>query len=164
MTRYVRTPALAAVALIFSACATPPPLVIDQPIGPYNELARSSNVGTLLVYSDTESLNGDPEYLVHTNYTVLTSEGALVCKIDNHNSTVDIHPTPISLPAGRYKVIAKNLRYGDVSLVAVIQPGRETIIDLNEDVLPARTARAGNAEADDWVRLPSGQIIGSKAR
>lgn len=164
MTRHVRTLALAAVVLILSACATPPPLVIDQPIGPYNEPARSSNVGTLLVYSDTQSLNGDPEYRVHTNYTVLTSEGALVRKVDNHNSTVDIHPTPISLPSGRYKVIAKNLRYGDVSLVAVIQPGRETVVDLNEDVLPARTTRSGNGEADDWVRLPSGQIIGSKAR
>jgi len=161
MTRHVRIPALAAVALILSACATPP-LVVDQPIGPY-EPARPSNLGTLIVYSDTESLNGDPEYLVHTNYTVLTSEGALVLEVDNHNSTVDIHPTPIALPAGRYKVIAKNQRYGDVSLVAVIQPGRETVIDLNEDMLPVRSARAGNAEADDWVRLPSGQIIGSKA-
>jgi hypothetical protein len=45
-----------------------------------------------------------------------------------------------------------------------MQPGRETVIDLNEDVLPARTARTSNAEGDDWVRLPSGQIIGSTAR
>jgi len=110
MTRHVRMPALAAVALILSACATPPPLVIDQPIGPYNEPARPSNLGTLIVYSLVESLSGDPEYLVHTNYTVLTSDGALVRKVDNHNSTVDIHPTPIPLPAGRYKVIAKKAR------------------------------------------------------
>ena len=163
MTRHVRMPALA-VALLLSACATPPPLVIDQPIGPYNEPARPLNLGTLIVYSDVENLSGDLDYLVHTNYTVLTSDGALVRKVDNHNSTVDIHPTPISLPAGRYKVIAKNVRHGDISLVAVIQPGRETVIDLNEDVLSSRTARAGNAEEDDWVRLPSGQIIGSKAR
>src|SRR4051812_10342206 len=84
MTKLVRIPALAAVALILSACGATQPLVIDQPIGPYNEPARISNAGTLVVYSDTESLNGDPEYLVHTNYTVLTSEGALVRKVDNH--------------------------------------------------------------------------------
>src|SRR4051812_18823706 len=109
MTKPVRTPALAAVALILSACATPPPLIIDQPIGPYNEPAPPSNAGTLIVYSDTESLNGDPEDLVHTNYAVLTSEGALARKVENPNGTVDTHPPPISLPAGRYKVIAKNL-------------------------------------------------------
>ena len=163
MNKHVRVTVLAAIVL--SACVTTrPPLVIDQPIGPYGAPARPANVGTLVVYSDTESLNGDSEYLVHTNYTVLTIDGALVRKVDNHNSTVDIHPTPISLPAGRYQIIARNLRYGDVSLVAVIEPGRETIVDLNEDVLPARTARAADAQSDNWVRLPSGQIIGTKAR
>jgi hypothetical protein len=143
---------------VLSGCASRPPRVIDQPIGPLDANASSAGNGTLVVYSGQESFNGDPEYLVHTSYTILDPAGAVLRKVDNRGPVADRDPSQVLLPAGRYKVLAEDSYYGVVSLMADIQAGRKTVIDLNEEQFPPR------ARGDQWVRLPSGQIVGAKSR
>lgn len=147
----------AVVIAVLSGCASRPPLVIDQPIGPLDD-AASAGTGTLVVYSGQESFNGDPEYLVHTAYTILDPAGAIVRKVDNRGRIADREPSQVPLPAGRYKVLAQDSYYGVVALTADIQAGRKTIIDLNEEEF------APSARGEQWVRLPSGQIVGAKSQ
>jgi hypothetical protein len=151
-----RLTAIVATLLAASACAPISPLVIEQPIGPFDPDAPPAHHGSLVVYTETEPFNGDPDYLVRTGYTVLTSENAIVQQVDNRGNAPSRDPTVLSLPAGRYKIVASASRSGPVLLSAVIGAGRTTVIDLNEEVLPVRTTQGGN-----WVRLPSGQIIGA---
>jgi hypothetical protein len=149
---------LLASALAASGCASIPPLLVDQPIGPLYPVATRSNHGTLVVYSETRMFSGDPDYLVHTGYAILTPEGGLIQQVDNHGNVLSREPTEVSLPAGRYKVLARESRHGTVSLTAVIQVGLRTVIDLNREVLPERTDKS-----EGWVRLSTGQIVGSKS-
>jgi hypothetical protein len=142
---------------LIGGCAPTAPLIIEQPIGPYEPKAVPPDYGVLVVYSELEPRDGDPDYLVHSAYTIKTLEGTLVRQVDNHNGVLDRDPTPVSLPEGRYRVLARS-DYGDLSLVAVIQPGRRTVIDLNEEVLPTR-----DSQNQSWVRLPSGQIVGARS-
>jgi hypothetical protein len=141
-----------------AGCAPVAPLVIEQPIGPYEPPVPAANLGTLVVYSDTEYASADREYPVHTPYTVLTPEGQVVREVENRLGAVDKEPTPVALPAGRYRVVARDDQYGRIDLLAVVEAGRKTVVDLNEDFLPPRTTRG-----DQWVRLPSGQIIGTRS-
>ena len=141
-----------------SGCASRPPLVIDQPIGPLDANALPPGAGTLVVYSGQESFDGDSDHLVHTAYTILDPAGAVVRKVANRDRVVDREPSQVSLPAGRYKVLAQDSYYGVVSLTADVQAGRKTVIDLNEEELAPR------AGGEQWVRLPSGQIVGTKSQ
>ena len=149
---------LVASALVVAGCAPVRPLVIDQPIGPYDLDVRRVRHGTLVVYTETQPFDGDSDYPVHSAYTVMTPEGVVVKEVLNHRHYQDREPTPVPLPVGQYSVATKGARHGPVSLVAVIQAGLTTVIDLNEEVFPVRTA-----QGEQWVRLPSGQIIGSKS-
>jgi hypothetical protein len=143
---------------VLSGCASRSPLVVDQPIGPLDANAVPAGNGTLVVYSGQESFNGDPEYMVHTAYTILDPAGAVVRKVDNRGRVADREPSHVSLPAGRYQVLAEDAGVGVVSLTADIQAGRRTVIDLNEEELPPR------AKGEQWVRLPSGRIVGAKSQ
>ena len=151
-------PSVLVASALFMACAPVRPLVIDQPIGPYDPDVRRVRHGTLVVYTETQPFEGDSDYPVHSAYSVSTPEGVVVKEIPNHSHYLDREPTPVSLPVGQYSVAARGARHGPVSLVAVIQAGHTTVIDLNEEVFPVRTA-----QGEQWVRLPSGQIIGSKS-
>jgi hypothetical protein len=157
MHRLVAVPVIAAF-LALTACAPVKPLVVAQAIGPFEGPVPTPWNGTLVVYSELESLNGDPEYLVHSAYKILTPEGTLVREVPNHDTVADREPTPVWLPPGKYKVVARESYHGTVSLLAVIDAGRKTVIDLNEEVVPSRSSRDQN-----WVRLPSGQIVGRTA-
>jgi hypothetical protein len=148
---------LVASALVITGCAPVRPLVIDQAIGPYDPDVRRSRHGTLVVYTETQPFDGDSDYQVHSAYSVLTPEGVVVKEVANHTHYLDREPTAVPLPVGQYRVVASGTRHGPVSLSAVVQAGRTTVIDLNEEVFPVRTA-----PGEQWVRLPSGQIIGSK--
>jgi hypothetical protein len=135
MLRRAAVPVVAAFLAVAAGCAPVKPLIIQQAIGPF-----------------------DAAVLVHSAYNVLTPEGTVVQEVPNHGTLADREPTPVSLPAGKYKVVARESHYGTVSLLAVIEAGRKTVIDLNEEVVPSRSTREQN-----WVRLPSGQVVGRTA-
>jgi hypothetical protein len=150
---------LIASALTAAGCAPVQTLVIGQAIGPYDPDVRRARQGTLVVYTETQPFDGDSDYPVHSAYSVLTPEGIVVKEVPNHRHYLDREPTPVTLPVGQYNVATrKGARHGPMLLVAVIQAGLTTVIDLNEEVFPVRTA-----QGEQWVRLPSGQIIGSKS-
>jgi len=116
--------------LLAQGCASLPQVVLEEPIGPRDLTGSKSGAGTLVVYTRFEPMNGDPE-----------------------------SPVPLALPAGRYRVLADGPMYQPVSVLVVIQPKDQTIVDLTGEVFPQRPASVG-----DWVRLPSGAVVGPRAR
>ena len=141
-----------------AGCAHIQPLTLDEPIGPLNSQGSEPDRGSLVVYSDTEANPDDPEYSSHSSYTLYTADGKLVRKVDNRSSSFGMSAVTLALAAGQYKVVARALDYGLVTAPVIVQEGRTTVVDLNQEVLPqSRTAR-GN-----WVRLPNGTIVGSRS-
>ena len=146
------------VTLLSAGCVQTQPLLIDEPIGPSHHSATRSGHGALVVYSETRPFSGDPDYLIHTGYTLLTPQGALIQLVDNHSGIQRREPTEVTLPVGRYSVLARDARYGTIRLIAIIEPGRTTVIDLNGELLSEP-----DKESDRWVRLPTGRIIGLRS-
>jgi hypothetical protein len=55
-------------------------------------------------------------------------------------------------------LLASALAASGCASIPVIQVGLRTVIDLNREVLPERTDKS-----EGWVRLSTGQIVGSKS-
>ena len=144
-----------------SGCTPIQPLVLSDLIGPRQPMMGddSSSGGTLIVYSDTDGPVFDAaEYSPHSGYKLYTMEGQLVRSVANRDRTISREPATVDLPVGQYKVIARAPNFGFVTVPVVIEKNLTTIVDLNGDVLP-RSLPAN----EKWVRLPNGQVIGSKS-
>lgn len=139
-------------------------LVLDA-VGPVQSppVAANSNHGTLLVYS-AYSPNADfdrrdqyrPEC---TDYKIYTADGKLLQRV--HNVTDDMlqMPVPVSLPAGKYRVVARANGYGYVTIPVIIGLKQNTILHLEGGASwPDESA----FNQTNSVRLPDGQIIGWK--
>lgn len=145
-------------ALLLTGCASAPPLVLDR-VGPSKEpaLARS-NEGNLVVYSAWSPLMNmtDPDTSLHSDYTILSSDGAVYRKVRNWQSKVLREPASISLPPGRYTVEANSAEHGKVQVPVLIVAHRPTTIHLDGE--PEHDFR-GVAKSD-LVSLPNGYVVG----
>lgn len=144
--------------LLAQGCASLPPVILEEPIGPRDLTGSKSGAGTLVVYTRLEPLNGDPESPVRSAYVVHALDGAQETQVSNR-ARLGADPVPLALPAGRYRVLADGPMYQPVSVLVVIQPRDQTVVDLTGEVFPQRPASVG-----DWVRLPSGAVVGPRAR
>ncbi len=144
--------------LISAGCAQVQPLVLDEPIGPLTWKPDTS-LGSLVVYTDTEasSLN-PPDYVPRSDYKLYTAGNEFLRTVNNRSHSYWRDPVTVALPVGRYTVIARVAHFGHVTVPVVIQGGRTTVVDLTREVLSRATAANG-----DWVRLPNGQVIGSRS-
>ena len=142
-------------------CAPIRPLVIGDAVGPLQPLLNESGPhGSLIVYSDTEGPVGDPgDYSPHSGYKLYSMAGKLLQSVENRSATDGREPKTLRLGIGRYLVTASAPRVGLVSVPVVIGEEQITVVDLNQEVLPSLLV-AG----EQWVRLPNGQVIGSKAQ
>lgn len=84
--------------------------------------------------------------------------GQVLQSVENRSATDWREPKTLRLGVGRYLVTALAPRVGLVSVPVVIGEEQITVVDLNHEVLPGLSV-AG----EQWVRLPNGQVIGSKA-
>ncbi len=145
-------------ALLLTGCASAPPLVLDR-VGPSREPASArSNEGNLVVYSAWSALMNmtDPDTSLHSDYTILSSDGAVYRKVRNWQSKVLREPASISLPPGRYTVEADSAEHGKVQVPVLIEAHRTTTIHLDGE--PEHDF-SGVAKSE-LVSLPNGYVVG----
>jgi hypothetical protein len=91
-----------------------------------------SRQGYLKVYSASDEVrNGDVRYFPHTSYVIYTINGKLFKNVKNHRSTDDEVPELVSLPVGRYTVVARSVRDGYVRMYVVVEEDQQTILHLD---------------------------------
>jgi hypothetical protein len=149
-------------AVLLAGCASPGGVpVVETPVGPSGEPARAAaGEGWLVVYSAFEVVPMDNSYSTpRTRYEVDDAEGRMLRKVSNFASTFDATPTPVSLSAGSYRVLAAAANYGLVAVPVVIQPNRTTTLYL-DGASHQEVAGMGAAAA---VRLANGAVIGPRA-
>jgi hypothetical protein len=158
---------LAAMLGVVAGCATNQPLILHDAVGPLAPPVTSGNSeGRLIVYSATRVTTADQsEYPIHTPYTVYGSGGKVVQRVTNTAGLYSQAPQAVSLPQGEYHVKALAAGSGYVVMPVIIVAGKTTIVDLDGTALPqdtdASAARSGSAA--QWVRLPDGRVVGSRA-
>ncbi len=88
--------------------------------------------GSLVVYSATDVFDdGGLPYYAHSSYAICTTDGKLFKNVENHISRSDEIPEVVTLPAGPYVIEARSERDGYIRVRIVIEPGRQTILDLD---------------------------------
>lgn len=142
-------------------CAAAPPLVLNDPIGPAQvRPAVAANTGQLKVYSMSYigSVDGDIERYVHSQYTVYEPDGNKVRSVPNQTGVYNGDPDLVALPVGSYRVKAEGYGVGWVSVPVVIERGRTTVVDLNDEWW------SDHPLADRAVTLPNGSVIGAEVK
>lgn len=151
------------VALIaISGCAGHGPVVLHEVVGPAPQHPNESHTGTgqLVVYSARDLMNtADSDHPAHTSYIIYDHDGDFRQRVNNRAGSFYQEPASVSLPVGSYEIEAKASNGPEVLIPVLIAESRSTIVDLEGSNLSRNDSKSG----DQWVRLPGGQIIGSRA-
>lgn len=148
----------AAVIPLLFGCASQP--VAVSPVGPVpagHGASFAEGSGYLQVFSDTEAhvIGDGPAYYPHTAYSIYDQSGKRVKYVPNHIGNMDETPTPVSITAGSYKVVAESSSYGRVTVPVIIQPGKTTSLHLDRGWRPAPSL-----DSNSIVRFPDGEAVG----
>lgn len=157
---------IALVAAAFAGCASKPSVVVDQPVGP--DLApprihadQDRKDGSLVVYSALEAANPiSSDYPTHAGYAIYDENGKLVRHVVNRSGPFDQSPEAVSLPPGEYQVKARATNHGLVTVSVIIKENETTVLDLDKSHFPQHKPTG----AGQWVRLPSGEVIGMRSQ
>jgi hypothetical protein len=146
--------------LLLAGCASTPPLVLSEPVGPTpRAVAAQERRGTLVVHSDWDPFaTGDPNRRYREDYVLYWPGEAKIRRVRNHIGSLDEGPVRLELPTGTYRVKTRAARYGTVIVSVVIEADQTTAIHL-DGTAPKHAASLAAAH----VRLPDGQIVGWKA-
>ena len=148
-----------ALFILLTDCASGPPLVIHDAVGPDLALKQKQS-GFLSVFSSTAWMRDSdgPSLLGHTDYEIISTDYSFHEIVRNG----DTEPARVLLPAGNYIVEAESDIVGLVRVPVVIKAGRTTILYLERE----KDSQGAFADRDltELVRLPSGQPIGVRAR
>ena len=149
-----------ATAVLVASCASAPPTIVHETVGPGLAVVNQEHNGFLTVYSATAWATDDdgPSLLSYTNYQIDAADGALFKDVPND----DQEPTRVILPKGTYTVVAWSDTSGEVSVPVAIETSKITVVHLEREK-DWKEASAGIRSAD-LVRLPNGQPIGFRAR
>jgi hypothetical protein len=118
--------------------------------------------GYLLVYSafqtTTADFNRTPYRRQYSDYRILSSDGKDVIEsVHNDTGLLISGPTRVTLPVGRYRVVARANGYGTVTVPVVIRAGQSTLVHLEGSVW---WPKSSGIHDSDPVRLPKGEIVG----
>lgn len=147
----------------FAGCATHTNVVVNEPVGP--DLARprvnlSQGQGQLVVYSALEVASPvSSDFPTHTAYEIFDSSGNLIRHVDNRSGSFYQTPATVRLAAGEYKVKALATNHGTVTVSVILKENETTVLDL--DATHFRQHKPTGA--GQWVRLPTGEVIGMRA-
>jgi hypothetical protein len=149
-----------ATAALVASCASAPPTIVHETVGPGPTVVNQQHNGFLKVYSATEWMAEDdlPSLLKYTNYQIDAADGTVFKEVAND----DQEPTRVILPKGTYTVVAWSDTSGKVSVPVAIETGKTTVLHLEREK-DSKEAAAGT-RSGDLVRLPNGQPIGFRAR
>jgi hypothetical protein len=151
------------VAAALAGCATHSNVVVDQAVGP--DLAPSrvnlaNGNGQLVVYSALEAVNPvSDDFPAHAGYEIDSIDGKLLQRVDNRAGSFYQSPVTVPLPSGKYLVKARATNYGLVTVPVVIKENETTTLDLEATHFRQHKPTG----AGQWVRLPSGEVIGMKS-
>jgi hypothetical protein len=156
----LRNTILLATAVLVASCASAPPTIVHETVGPGPTVVNEEHNGFLKVYSAAEWVADDdwPSLLKYTNYQIDAADGTLFKKVPND----DQDPTRVILPKGTYTIVAQSGTSGMVSVPVAIETGKTTVLHLEREK-DWKEAAAG-IDSADLVRLPNGQTIGFRAR
>ena len=135
--------------------------MVRETVGPQAAVAGIEHDGYLSVYTATAWETADDDggsTLDYTDYDVNSVEGVLFRHVLNGGQD----PDRVTLPAGRYTIIADSETSGMVSVPVIIQIGRVTI-EHHDQEKDSKEAFAG-IDSARLVRLPNGQAIGFRAQ
>ena len=160
--RYTNYLPLVCLIALVSGCAMNRQIIIQTPVGPrpFTEATRDSH-GELVVRSELElgnSIDIDQQY--HSGYKVYSLDGTFLEYVENKVGTYFKDPATVSLPPGRYKVVACTAPLGSISIPVVIEAGKTTVVLLDGTRLSRGRRKAVES---DFVHLPDGTIIGWRA-
>lgn len=145
-----------------SGCATHSNVVVNEAVGP--DLARprvnlSQGHGQLVVYSALEVADpASSDFPTHASYDIYDADGNLVRHVDNRSGTFYEAPAAVSLPAGKYQIKARATNHGLVTVPVIIKEAETTTLDLDASHFRQHKPTG----AGQWVRLPSGEVIGMR--
>ena len=132
------------------------------PVGPAPGGPRAAAPGGYLkVYSATvqHELGGNTYYYPHRNYFIYDATGTVLLKrVLNHIGDMDESPALVSLPAGKYQILADDQGYGRIKIPVVIRPRQMTSVHLDGAWEPP-----AHASPSEVVKLPNGEYIGWSA-
>jgi hypothetical protein len=112
-----------ATAVLVASCASAPPTIVHETVGPSLEVVNQEHNGFLTVYSATAWTTDDdgPSLLKYTNYQVDAADGTLFKEVPND----DQEPARVILPKGSYTVVALSDTSGEVSAQWQSRPERQ---------------------------------------
>jgi hypothetical protein len=113
--------------------------------------------GYLQVFTATETreLGDNTYYYPHTGYSIHDESGKMIKFVPNHTGDMDESPAFVTVPAGKYDIVAESESYGRVTVPVAIAEGRATVVHLDRD-----WKLASNTPAGQVVRLPDGEAVG----
>jgi hypothetical protein len=121
--------------------------------------AAQTRTGLLVVYSATYVPTSEQsEYPVYSDYTITTMHGEVIERVANGTGPFKGYPAKVTLASGEYHIRAQYDRGGLIDFPVVIEPGKITTVNLDNE--PLRTAGAFVCEP---IRLPGGRAVGWRA-
>jgi hypothetical protein len=139
------------------AIATVGPAPMESPV-------TGSGDGTLMVYSafrrNADFNTSDPNRPEHSDCKILNADGSVLRRVHNIGKTVFEGAVPVSLPPGKYEVVARANEYGYLTIPVRIEPQQTTSIHLEGGGFWSDESQFNDANS---VRLPNGEIIGWKS-
>jgi hypothetical protein len=137
-------------------------VTVNDTVGPNLAAPRinlSQGNGQLVVYSALEDVDpGSSRFPTHAAYNIYDADGKLVRHVDNRSGSFYENPATVPLPAGKYQVKARATNHGVVSVPVAIVEGETTTLDLDASHFNQHKPTG----AGQWVRLPSGEVIGMR--
>jgi hypothetical protein len=94
----------------------------------------------------------------HSSYDIYDPDGKIVRHVDNRSGQFYQGAATVSLPEGKYLVKAQATNHGLVSVPVVVREGETTTLDLDASHFRQHKPTG----AGQWVRLPSGEVIGMR--
>ena len=156
---------LSIVPLMLTGCLGQRDKLVLDPIGPVHASApKKSGDGFLMVYSAYDAgahfYSRKYDGREYSDYSIFDTNGRLRQKVHNSTDSISEEPATVSLPPGRYRVIASANGYGNVTVPVIIERDRHTILHLEGGGTASELA---GADSSNTVRLPDGRIVGYKS-
>jgi hypothetical protein len=159
----IKTLSCVALMAALAGCASQQPSVaVNEPVGPDLAPARihtNNGQGQLVVYTALEVDNPTTsDFPTHAGYEIDDTGGKLVRHVDNRSGSFYQAPVSVSLPPGEYKVKALATNHGIVTVPIIVKENKVTTLDLQG----THFSQHKPTGAGQWVRLPSGEVIGMR--
>ncbi len=151
-------------AVAVSGCAAEKRGVVLAPVGPaLAEHHASDSNGSLIVFTALDPnahFSGFTYHAYMSDYKIFGDNGVLLKTVHNDSGEAEEGPVPVSLPPGKYRVVAHANGYGKVTVPVVIAAHRATVVHLDGGSLGSSGQPSNPGDA---VCLPNGQIVGWRA-